>query len=422
MTATRTRRISIALAPLLALVCVAPAAAQDRIYWLNAGSQTISFASLDGIEAGTLDTGGLPVGEPSGLAIDTVHQQIYWSNAGTDRIAFTSLLGLGGENAETGELTVDDPRGLALDPVAERIYWGNREEAGGGSFKIALASLDGSFGTTFENLGGANIAQPTGTAVDPLAGRVYWSNSGTPAVSYVNLDGSGGGNINDAGATNAVPVGVAVNHADERVYWANLVGTRISYAKLDGSGGGDLATGAATVLGPEGVAVDPVGGRIYWANRSGGKISYANLDGSGGGDLSIPAAQISLPSFPVLFFAPRPTSPPTITGTARVGSTLSCSAGGWAPDALESFLYRPPRASASSGVATGPNFPAPRRARLPPRPKGSTPAASPPVIRPARRRGAAPRSGFCRSRSGPTRTYRSSSGLTGWSSTRSRSG
>ena len=68
-------------------------------------------------------------------------------------------------------------------------------------------------------------------------------------------------------------------------------GSTISYANLDGSGGDDLDTTGATVSGPYGVAIDPAAGRIYWANGDQHTISYAKLDGSGGGgDLNISGA------------------------------------------------------------------------------------------------------------------------------------
>jgi hypothetical protein len=68
--------------------------------------------------------------------------------------------------------------------------------------------------------------------------------------------------------------------ASDRLYFGT--GSTISYVNLDGSGGADLDTGAATVSPVRGIALDPAAGRIYWANSSpANRISYANLDGSG---------------------------------------------------------------------------------------------------------------------------------------------
>src|SRR5436309_1032098 len=81
-----------------------------------------------------------------------------------------------------------------------------------------------------------------------------------------------------------------------RIYWANYNANKISFANLNGSGGGDLNTGAATVNYPTGVAIDSASGRIYWANNGAGTISFANLDGSGGGDLTITGTAVSDPA------------------------------------------------------------------------------------------------------------------------------
>ena len=63
---------------------------------------------------------------------------------------------------------------------------------------------------------------------------------------------------------------VAASAAD-RVYWGGYGAStpRISFANLDGSGGGDLNSGLATVDEPFGIAIDLARGRILWANDGG---------------------------------------------------------------------------------------------------------------------------------------------------------
>jgi hypothetical protein len=72
-------------------------------------------------------------------------------------------------------------------------------------------------------------------------------------------------------------------------------------------------------------------------------ISFANLDDSGGGNLTTAGATVNEPSFPVLLQAPSGAGAPLISGGTKPGSTLSCSQGAWAPDALESFDYLAPQ-------------------------------------------------------------------------------
>ena len=71
-----------------------------------------------------------------------------------------------------------------------------------------------------------------------------------------------------AGLVLAAPASAA-----ESVYWANGSDNTISFANLNGSGGGNLNTAGANVERPAGVAVDPAAGRVYWANHDGEPIS-----------------------------------------------------------------------------------------------------------------------------------------------------
>src|SRR5207253_2802601 len=120
------------------------------------------------------------------------------------------------------------------------------------------------------------------------ADRVYWGGYGasTPRISFANLDGSGGGDLNTTVATLDEPFGIAIDLATGRVLWANDAGNAISFANLDNTGGGgNLNTGPITPNAPEGVAIDPVGRKIYWTNKAGNSIGFTNLDNTGGGGL-----------------------------------------------------------------------------------------------------------------------------------------
>jgi hypothetical protein len=275
---------------------------------------------------------------PTALGAD----RIYWGNGGNDTISYANLDGSGGG----GELniagtTTSKPHGLAIDPGVGKIYWANDNNT------ISYANLDGSGGGQL-NISGATPDAPYGAAIDPAAGRIYWANRGTNTISYANLDGSGGGGeLNISGASPNDPHGVVIDRDRGRIYWANF-GNTISYANLDGSGGGgQLNLSGATGSGGVGMAIDPPAGRIYWGNLGDDSISYANLDGSGGGgQLNISGAMSYDPRFLALLRTPRGVGAPQITGGSRVGSVLSCSQGGWAPDLLGSFFYRAPRSLA----------------------------------------------------------------------------
>lgn len=342
--AERTRRrfgrhISLSLgflAGAVILLAAAPAGAADRVYWanLNGGVPAVSFANLDGTGGGSdLDTGG--AGSASGLALYPPGGKVFWGGTGFN-ISVANLDGSGGAGElDPGGQPVSSAQSVAVDPAAGRIYWSNSFMSQGIYFANLNSPGGGQVSTT-----GATVASPIGVVVDPAAGRIYWANAApTNKISFASLDGSGGGDINTTGATVVNPQGVALDPGAGRIYWANVFGQKISFADLDGSGGGDLNTTGATVSNPAGVSIDAAAGRIYWASVIGGKVSFARLDNSGGGDLNTMGATTSFPNYPVLLKAPSGASAPEITSSER---TLSCSQGGWSSDLVASFLYRAP--------------------------------------------------------------------------------
>jgi low density lipoprotein receptor-related protein 5/6 len=325
----------------LALASAPSALGADRIYWGNGDNDTISYANLDGSGGGgQLNLAGATPSNPRGVAIDIAAGRIYWANQGNNTISYANLDGSGGgDQLNISGATASKPHGLAIDPAAGRIYWANDDNT------IAYANLDGSGGGPID-ISGATPDSPYGAAIDPAAGRIYWANRGTSTISYANLDGSGGGGeLNLSGATPNDPHGVVIDHAGGRVYWAN-VDSRISYANLDGSGGGGELNTTGNEHGAVGLAIDPTAGRIYWGNLGNSTISYANLDGSGSAPLDSSGATSSGTRFVALLRAPSAAGAPQVAGGARVGSLLTCSQGAWAPDLLDSFLYREPQSLA----------------------------------------------------------------------------
>jgi DNA-binding beta-propeller fold protein YncE len=203
-------------------------------------------------------------------------ERIFW--AGGSVIDFAGLDNTGGGQLSTAGAPPTGAEAVALDPAAGKIYWTNSDGT------VAFANLDGSGGGGQLSTAGAPTNLPTGIAVDAAADKIYWANQGDGTIGFANLDGSGGGGqVPTGGATLDVLTGIALDRVTERIYWANYLGGAISYANLDGSGGGDLSTAGAPMDGPVGVAVDSAAGRIYWANYDGNTIAFANLDGSGGG-------------------------------------------------------------------------------------------------------------------------------------------
>jgi hypothetical protein len=174
---------------------------------------------------------------------------IYWTSYTTPgAVRLGSLSGLGAQYLFAGENQAD---GVAIDPVAGKIYWADT-----GAGVIRVGNLDGSGARDlYTGESGAS-----GVAIDPAAGKLYWANAGPGGIGSVgairvgNLDGSGAANLFSG---EQYPVGVAIDPAAGKIYWGSYDGFKIRVGSLAGTGATDLFAGE---LYPTGVAIDPAGG------------------------------------------------------------------------------------------------------------------------------------------------------------------
>jgi hypothetical protein len=230
-----------------------------------------TVSAAAGSSSVSLSGGSLPAGSQCTISVNVTGT---WGGEKNNSVRVSGGSGLIG-NTSTAAVTV-------TVAARERVYWTNDNA-------ISYINLDGS--------GGGNVTtttpvyQPQGVALDPAAGKVYWASYGTDRISYANLDGSGGGDLVTTPATVYEPEGLALDPAGGKIYWAITGANKISFANLNGSGGGDLVTTDAIVYKPQGVALDPTAGKIYWTN-SDNYISYANLNGTGGGELATGGATV----------------------------------------------------------------------------------------------------------------------------------
>ena len=348
---------------LAAFLCVAapPPAAADQIYWGNESGDRISHANVAGGGGADIPISGVSVDHPEGLAIDSAAGRIYWANwEGTAySIRYANLDGFGGGILNTSGAPVVDPHGLAIDPALGRVYWVNFPDDA-----VYYANLDGAGGGKLDTTG-AVVEQPVGLTVYPAQDRIYWANFDAPEheIGYANLDGTGeGGTLDLTGAAVDMPEAIAIDPLTNRVYWGNR--HSIGYASADGGNGGKVDTDGLPVDPPEGLALDPFRNTIYWAETDFDIIGFAGLNPGGPfGLVETTGATVDNPAYPVLLQVPRNTAPPTITASQVTGGkmlklrrgtpvverhrrALSCSRGSWAPDVLESFLYRAPQSFA----------------------------------------------------------------------------
>jgi DNA-binding beta-propeller fold protein YncE len=347
------RRTGGALCAVVAVLLTFAAGARgaDRIYWSNLPANVISWANLDGSGGGNLPINPSTLNGPMGLAIDTRDSTIYWSNYGNNPAesgTTISVANLDGSNAHVLPISgvgVAGPHGVAVNPAAGKVYWTNHDPNSGASW-IGFANLDGSQGGVL-NTGSATVQGPRGLALDPVSGILYFANWLGNTISFARLDGGGGADIPTNGATVDNPEGVALSPSQNRLYFGNFAfipsppQETISYVNLDGTGGANLMTAGATRDEPHGVAIDPSRGRIYWPNFAANNISYASLDGTGGADLPTGGATKDGPNLPVLLKGPVIAGPATVQGGFKPGSKLKCS-GNFTPDQPASLLYQAP--------------------------------------------------------------------------------
>jgi hypothetical protein len=282
------------------------------------------------------------------LAIDSKTGRVYWGNAGGNTISFASLAGGSGGTLAAPGATFSAPGGVAIDPTTRMIYWAN-------SNSIAYAKLDGSGGGKLKTTG-AIVKAPNDVAIDTANGRLYWANSGNNTIYSARLDNTGGGQrLNAGSAVIADPNGMAIDVSTGKLYWANGSNNvhPIGWANTDNSGSaGNLNTAGTTADGAFGLALDNGTGKLYWANVFNNTISFAKLTG-GGGQFHTAATTPDGPGFPVLLDFPLASAAPKISGGSTVGAKLSCSQGTWAPDRIGAFLYQQPTSFSYSWSQNG---------------------------------------------------------------------
>ena len=370
-----TRRISsIALVIAVLSIATSSAVAADSVYWVDYERAAISHADISGGGATDVPIPADLIEGPYGTALDPAEGKLYWTNWNTNSIGVANLDGSGAALLNTEGATVAGPSGLAIDPAARRIYWAN-SESGASALpdKISYANLNGSGGGDL-NTTGATVSEPFSVAIDPAGGRLYWTNDfdTTDSISYANLDGSGGDDLDTGVTTDDSPIGLAIDGAAHRIYWGNSATESIGSASLAGGepGGFELAG-----IDPEGLAMDAGANRVYWASHSEKLIGFSSLTGEGQGAIDTTGIEPIYPAFPALLKAPVNTEAPAITKEPKaiavpVGSakgappyvenqseTFDCTKGTWASDLYEASLYRAPQSISYQWLRNGTPIP-----------------------------------------------------------------
>jgi DNA-binding beta-propeller fold protein YncE len=127
---------------------------------------------------------------------------------------------------------------------------------------VRAGNLDGSgtAQTLFTETDGSNSI---GVAVDPAAGKVYWTDLGTSLVRSGNLNGTGASTLFNSPS----PAGPAVDPTTNKIYWTSWTsGSGIRVGNQDGSGT------ASTLFNGESAALSVAEERVehrHWSDVDG---------------------------------------------------------------------------------------------------------------------------------------------------------
>ena len=213
-----------------------------------------------------------------------VHAQVgkvFWSG-GDLGAAYIRTADLDGSNAQTIVTGLESALGIEIDPVNQHVYWVGGNDA---TSHIKRADWDGT------NI--IDILQPTftptGISLDLANSRMYWTewNGPNSALRSADLDGS---NLQTL-STGNIFWAVEVDPVGGKVYWSNF--DTLWRADVDGTNQQIVYSDANANI--NGVSIDPVANQVYWTNAfSPNAILRADLDGGNVQTLPVPAQDTPL--------------------------------------------------------------------------------------------------------------------------------
>ncbi len=201
--------------------------------------------------------------DPLSLSLDAAGGKFYWGHNGWPSVRRANLDGTVPQILITGMtwgvLAMD------VDSAAGKVYYAD-------GTKLYRANLDGTANQFLTN----SPANKNGLAVDPINGKLYWTEGIYNRISRSNLDGSGTQQIITNGLN--YPFGIDVDVSGGKIYWTDRGSYRLMRANLDGTGVQVLLTNVVNWL--DDVGLDVPAGKVYWSSYYQGFIKRANLDGT----------------------------------------------------------------------------------------------------------------------------------------------
>lgn len=202
-------------------------AGAGKVYWSDVYDVAIRRANLDG--SGQEDVLTTGIDWPSEIVLHPSTNQMFWGDQVSFLLRQSSLDGVGTTTLRSTSFHV----GLALDTINNKLYWSTSDSIFNG--RIMRSNLDGSSQETVIS----EVDKPAHIAIDPIGGKIYWTDYVVDVVRRANLDGSDVETLFAVGA-NFNPRGIALDFRNSKVYWGqdidfNGTGGTIMRMNFDGS-------------------------------------------------------------------------------------------------------------------------------------------------------------------------------------------
>lgn len=254
----------------------------ERIFFSDGAS--IRSMDADGNTLATLSPGVMFDKYPTGVAVDRVAQLVYWTDNVTDRITRVAYNGTGVTIVYTAAEAAANPTGIAVDPAHGKLFWAE------GS-RVRSSSLDGANVTTIITGAAGNV--PSSVALDATNQRVYWTDNGTDTVNRADYNGANSAVIYAALDGTSNPRGLAIDVVANKLFWAE--GANIRTSGLDGTLVTTAVIGVAGTNVPDAVAVNPTRKLLYWTDNGTDSVHVAPYTGTAPRELFHNADKFSNP-------------------------------------------------------------------------------------------------------------------------------
>lgn len=270
-----------------------------RLFFLDLGAGRVLSARPDGTDLQTVIAGG--EAHPDGIAIDPVHGHLYWTNMGNPVANDGSIHR---SNLDGSENTVVVPKGGTFTPKqmqielrSRKLYWCDRE-----GMRVMRCDLSGANIETLIQTGEGEADRHdetrwcVGIAVDPEAGKIYWTqkggdNAGAGRIFRADIDIPAGESATSRTDIELLfadlpePIDLDLDPGTRTLYWTDRGdpprGNTVNCAPMDIPANTHTEPRILVTHLMEGIglALDLKGKRMFVTDLA-GSVYSANLDGS----------------------------------------------------------------------------------------------------------------------------------------------